>query len=309
MAGGSSVVWCTTVTGWKSGTRRPGSRPAAVRASVASSTARQRNSPCSAVVTEVVETEVTRTPVCTLPGGSPRASSSGSTSAPPSGTAARPAANARSARSAQRLEVVRSGSHSSAASSGRRKPSTVREGSPRSASACPAGSSGRASRRSRGVPAIRASALPSRAWSTAPPRGAVDRFRGGGRVPMPPRPRPGATRGALARARTALSAPLALRPCTGAPARCRRPSLCSRTPGANRRSASASSPGVSRSSGYDVNSSCPTRSRRKPSTFSVDIRPPTHGQASRTVVLTPAWASRSAAERPATPAPTTTTSA
>src|SRR5690606_7889395 len=71
VAGGSSVAWCTTVTGWKSGTRSPGSSSAAERASVATSTARQRNSPCSAVVTEVVDTDVTRTPVCTVPGGSP----------------------------------------------------------------------------------------------------------------------------------------------------------------------------------------------------------------------------------------------
>src|SRR5690606_25983833 len=67
VAGGSSVAWCTTVTGWKSGTRSPGSSSAAERASVATSTARQRNSPCSAVVTEVVDTDVTRTPVCTVP--------------------------------------------------------------------------------------------------------------------------------------------------------------------------------------------------------------------------------------------------
>ena len=66
-------MWWTTVTGWNSGTRSPGSSSAAARAPVASSTARQRISPCSAVVTDVVETEVTRTPVRTVPGGSVRA--------------------------------------------------------------------------------------------------------------------------------------------------------------------------------------------------------------------------------------------
>ncbi len=351
MPGGSSVVWWTTVTGWNSGTRRPGSSSAAARASVASSTARQRISPCSAVVTEVVETDVTRTPVCTVPGGSVRASSSGSTSAPPSGTHSRPRANARSARSAHRLDVDSSGSHSRAASSGRRKPSIVRAGTPRAARACPAGCSGRASRRSTGVPAIRESADPSRAWSTAVPSGAVPRgaVRAAPDAPTEPgaprlldaapgrctpRLRGAATRsaspqpleagvcrgaprpfdaagdlGALAKARTAWSAPRAPPVFTGVPARWWRPSLCSRTPGAKGRSTRPSSPGVDRSSGYAVDSSCPTRSSRKPSTFSVDIRPPAHGAASSTTVVTPAQVSRCAADSPATPAPTITTSA
>ena len=48
-SGGSGAVWCRTVTGWKAGTRRPGSSSAAARAPVASSTARQPSSPCSSV--------------------------------------------------------------------------------------------------------------------------------------------------------------------------------------------------------------------------------------------------------------------
>ncbi len=315
VAGGSSVVWCTTVTGWKSGTRRPGSSSAAARASVATRTARQRTTPCSAVVTALVATEVTRTPVRTVPGGSRRASSSGSASAPPSGSPSPPRAKSRSARSATRLEVVRSGSQSSAASKGRRKPSIVRGGSPRPARARAADSSGRASSRSTGVPARRVSAAPRRAWSTAVPRGAPARVRGTGtglpgtRAATTGRRGAGTERGALARARTAWSAPLAPRADVGAPARWWRPSLCSSTPGAKGSSARPSSPGARRSSGHAVDSTCPILSSRKPSTFSVAILPPTAWAASRTVVVTPALVSRCAATSPAIPAPTTTTSA
>ena len=56
MSGGSSVVWWTTVTGWKAGTCSPGSSSAAARAPVANRTARQGSSPWSRVVTLVVET-------------------------------------------------------------------------------------------------------------------------------------------------------------------------------------------------------------------------------------------------------------
>src|SRR5690606_7608636 len=55
--GASSTLWRATVTGWEAGTRSPGSNSAADRDPVAISTAPHRNSPCSAVVTEVVDTE------------------------------------------------------------------------------------------------------------------------------------------------------------------------------------------------------------------------------------------------------------
>ena len=53
-----------------------------------------------------------------------------------------------------------------------------------------------------------------------------------------------------------------------------------------------------------MDSNWPIRSSRKPSTFSVAMRPPDAWAASRTVVVTPALVSRCAAESPATPAPT-----
>ena len=172
-------------------------------------------------------------------------------------THSRPDAKARSARSAQRLEVVRSGSQSSAASSGRRKPSTVRGGRPRLVSACAAERSGRASRRSGGVAARRARAAARRVWSREPPSGPGLPgtrlwLRGGRPWSRDGRAEPRGRRGALARARAAVSAPLALRGVMGAPARWWRPSLCSSTPGENGRRASASRPGVRRSSGYEV---------------------------------------------------------
>ncbi len=154
-----------------------------------------------------------------------------------------------------------------------------------------------------------------RAWSTAVPSGAPDRLRGTETC------RPGTAtgllgglgatgdRGALARARTACSAPRAPPAPAWTPARWWRPSPCSRTPGAKGRSTSPPRPGVSRSSGYAVDSNWPILSSRKPSTFSVAMRPPTPWAASRTMVVTPARVSRFAAESPATPAPTTTTSA
>lgn len=231
VSGGSGAAWCRTVTGWKDGTRRPGRSSAAARASVASRTARQGSSPWSAVVTEVVDTSVTRTPVRTVPGGSAAARSSGTTSAPPSGRHSRPRAYECRARSAHRLDVVRSGSHRSAESSGRRKPSMVRDGRPRAKRASAAGSSGRARMRSTGVAASLASAAARRAWSRALPsgaaRGAVLAARG--------------TRGALARARAAVSAPLAPRALVGSTARWCRPSLCTRMPGAKGRSTRAPS--------------------------------------------------------------------
>lgn len=85
-----AAVWCSTATGWKAGTRRPGSSSAASRAPVATSTARQGIWPCSAVLTPVVETAVTCTDVRTVPGGREAASSSGTAAAPPAGSHNRP---------------------------------------------------------------------------------------------------------------------------------------------------------------------------------------------------------------------------
>lgn len=101
--------------------------------------------------------------------------------------------------------------------------------------------------------------------------GAAERSGAGGSACRTGQRKPGA----LARARAVVSAPLALRGVPGAPAWWCRPSLCSSTPGENGRRARASRPGVWRSSGYEVDRSRPSRSSRKPSTFSVDIRPPT----------------------------------
>jgi hypothetical protein len=69
-----------------------------------------------------MDTSVTRTPVCTVPGGRAAAICSGNVAAPPAGTHIRPRAKPRSVRSAHRLEVVSAGSQSSEDSSGRRKP-------------------------------------------------------------------------------------------------------------------------------------------------------------------------------------------
>jgi hypothetical protein len=220
---------------------------------------------------------VTRIPVCTVPGGSAAASCRGRAAAPPSGTHNRPRAKPRRARSAHRLEVVSAGSQSSADSSGRRKPWSVRTGTPRAHSEPAVGRSGRASRRSTGVAARRARDAPSRAWSSG--LGALARARA--TVNAPPTPR------------RAWGEPLRALPgspdrLTTSPVRRSRPPLCTSTPGEKGRRTTSASPFVRRSSGYEVLSNWPMRSSRKPSISSVAIRPPTSGAASRTLTSMPA---------------------
>ena len=254
VGGACGALWCSTVTGWNGGTRSPGSSSAACRAPVASTRARQVSSPYSSVLTRLMDASLTRTPVSTVPVGSVAASRAGRLAAPPSGTHIRPRAKPRRARSAHRLDVVRAGSQSSAESSGRRKPSTVREGSPRAASESAVVRSGRAVRRSAEVAASRARDALSRASSSG--------------------------RGALARARATVSAPRRALPGsrvrrTVSPVRWSRPPLCTSTPGANGRRTMFPSPVVRCSSGYEVLSNWPMRSSRKPSICWVAIRPPT----------------------------------
>ncbi len=167
--GGSSVVWCRTVTGWKAGTRRPGSSRAAARAPVASRMARQLSSPWFFVVTVVVETAVTSTPVWTVPGGREAARSSGQGVRAALRQTQPPRRERMQARSAARLEVVRAGS-ADAASRGRR---TVDRAGRQTTGGqrLPVGRSGRVRRRSGGVTARRARAVASRVWSRWPPRG------------------------------------------------------------------------------------------------------------------------------------------
>ncbi len=146
----AGAAWCSTVTGLKSGTRRPGSSRAASAAPVATTTARHRNAPCRSVVTTVVATDTTRAPVRTEPAGSPAASSRGSASAPPAGRLSPRRANARSVRSPRRLDVASSGSWSSADSRGRSELSAMWGGMPRALSAPAAVSSGLARSRASG---------------------------------------------------------------------------------------------------------------------------------------------------------------
>ncbi len=159
------------MTGWKSGIRSPGSRTAAARASVAITTARAEIRPCAAVSTPSAAIEVTCTPSRTVPGGSPSASCAGTAAIPPAGRQSRPRAYERSTRSATRLLVPRAGSLSSAPSSGRSSPSTVRGARPRSARAWAVVVSGLVSRRETGVVASLLSAVPSLALSSGLPNG------------------------------------------------------------------------------------------------------------------------------------------
>ena len=165
---------------------------------------------------------VTRTPVRTVPGGSaareqlrqrrPRR--------PPADTAGR-ARSARSARSAHRLDVVSSGSQSSAASSGRRKPSIVRAGRPRAASACGGGALGAGQQACDGV-----AGEPGERGAEP---GLVERAADAGGRARTRGPR--GRRGALARARAAVSAPRRAPRAPGAPARCRRRRCAAARPG------------------------------------------------------------------------------
>ncbi|GAA3066682.1 hypothetical protein GCM10020000_58580 [Streptomyces olivoverticillatus] len=139
----------------------------------------------------------------------------------------------------------------------------MRVGRPREESVAAVGRSGRASIRSMGSAARRASAAPSRAWS----RPALREAR------------------AAAKARAVVKARLAPR---SSPVRWLRPSAWTSTPGVNGRSRSSSRPGVRSSSGKEVLSSWPVRSSRKPSITSVVIRPPGLGAVSRTVTVSPA---------------------
>lgn len=122
--------------------------------------------------TEFAATRDARVPRRTVPGGSAAASARGTVAAPPTGRQVRPRAKARSTRSATLLEVPSSGSHSSAASSGRKNPSTVRGAKPRRPSAIAAVVSGRAISREAGVAARRLSVAPRRALSSVEPIGA-----------------------------------------------------------------------------------------------------------------------------------------
>ncbi len=78
-------------------------------------------------------------------------------------------------------------------------------------------------------------------------------------------------------------------------------------PGSNARRSSASRSSWRCASGYAVSNTWKPRSRRWPSTRSVRTRPPTPSLASSTTTSLPASCSATAQDRPARPAPTTTT--
>lgn len=247
VGGGAGAAWWSTVTEWKRGTRSPGRSSAAARAPVASSRARQPKVPCSLVVTESMEAAVTCTPVRTVPAGRASARYWGSASAP-CGRHAEAAAGV--AAQGEIGDPAGGGQLRVAEEGGEQGPHEAVEGT--DGEAAQGEGLGGAALGPRGEALLGGG---GEAGEGGAEPGAVD----GGGDPGPfGAALPGHPPGALARARAALSAPLAL---PGSPVRVRRPWLWTSTPGANSHSSRPSRSGAA-ASGQVVRSGCPNRSSR-----------------------------------------------